>query len=78
MGITFDPGAIRAIAKEAIRRGTGARGLRAVIENLVRDVMFEIPCRSDVREVVITPECVTDRVPPLLVLAAEPKRKKEA
>ncbi|MDQ3555336.1 MAG: ATP-dependent Clp protease ATP-binding subunit ClpX [Gemmatimonadota bacterium] len=78
VGITFDPGAIRAIAREAIRRGTGARGLRAVIENLVRDVMFEIPCRTDVREVVITPECVTDRVPPLLVLAAEPKRKKEA
>jgi ATP-dependent Clp protease ATP-binding subunit ClpX len=78
VGITFDPGAIRAIAKQAIERGTGARGLRAVIENLMRDIMFDIPSREDVREVVVTPECVTDSVPPLLVLASEPRRKKEA
>jgi ATP-dependent Clp protease ATP-binding subunit ClpX len=78
VGITFDPGAIRAIAKQAIERGTGARGLRAVIENLMRDIMFDIPSRQDVREVVVTPECVTDGVPPLLILSAEPRRKKEA
>ncbi|HLL46411.1 MAG TPA: ATP-dependent Clp protease ATP-binding subunit ClpX, partial [Longimicrobiaceae bacterium] len=78
VGITFDPDAVRAIAHLAIERGTGARGLRAVIEKLMRDVMFDIPSREDVREVVITPECVSDSVPPLLVLAAEPKRKKEA
>ncbi|HST62254.1 MAG TPA: ATP-dependent Clp protease ATP-binding subunit ClpX [Longimicrobium sp.] len=78
VGITFDPGAIRAIARLAIERGTGARGLRAVIESLMRDIMFDIPSREDVREVVVTPECVTDNVPPLLILAAEPRRKKEA
>ena len=78
VGITFDPGAIRAIAKQAIERGTGARGLRAVIETLMRDIMFDIPSRQDVREVVVTPECVTDGVPPLLILSAEPRRKKEA
>ncbi len=78
VGITFDPGAIRAIAKRAIERGTGARGLRAVIEGLMRDIMFDIPSREDVREVVVTPECVTDSVPPLLILSAEPRRKKEA
>jgi ATP-dependent Clp protease ATP-binding subunit ClpX len=75
VGITFDPGAIRAIARQAIERGTGARGLRAVIERLMRDIMFDIPSRGDVREVVVTPECVTDGVPPLLILAAEPRRK---
>jgi ATP-dependent Clp protease ATP-binding subunit ClpX len=78
VGIIFDPGAIRAIACQAIERGTGARGLRAVIENLMRDIMFDIPSRQDVREVVVTPECVTDAVPPLLILAAEPRKKKEA
>ena len=78
VGITFDPGAIRAIARQAIERGTGARGLRAVIENLMRDIMFDIPSREDVREVVVTPECVTDGVPPLLVLAPDARRKKEA
>jgi ATP-dependent Clp protease ATP-binding subunit ClpX len=78
VGITFDPSSIRAIAKQAIERGTGARGLRAVIENLMRDIMFDIPSRQDVREVVVTPECVTEGVPPLLVLASEPRTKKEA
>jgi ATP-dependent Clp protease ATP-binding subunit ClpX len=78
VGITFDPGAIRAIARAALERGTGARGLRAVLEQIMRDIMFDIPSRADVREVVVTPECITDRVPPLLILAPEPRRKKEA
>ena len=78
VGVTFDPAAIRAIAREAIQRGTGARGLRATIERIMRDVMFDIPSRDDIREVVVTAECVSERQPPLLVLAPEPKRKKEA
>jgi ATP-dependent Clp protease ATP-binding subunit ClpX len=78
VGIIFDPNAIRAIARQAIERGTGARGLRAVIENLMRDIMFDIPSRQDVREVVVTPECVTESVPPLLILGPEPRKKKEA
>ncbi|HEV2132023.1 MAG TPA: ATP-dependent Clp protease ATP-binding subunit ClpX, partial [Longimicrobiaceae bacterium] len=78
VGLTFDPGAIRAIARKALDRGTGARGLRAVIEETMRDVMFDIPSRPDVREVVVTPESITDGMPPLLILSAEPKQKKEA
>ncbi|CAN5718684.1 ATP-dependent Clp protease ATP-binding subunit ClpX [soil metagenome] len=78
VGLTFDPGAIRAIARRALDRGTGARGLRAVIEETMRDVMFDIPSRPDVREVVVTPESITDGMPPLLILSAEPKQKKEA
>jgi ATP-dependent Clp protease ATP-binding subunit ClpX len=73
--LTFDSDAVRAIAKKALERGTGARGLRAVLEGIMRDVMFEVPSRDDVREVVITPESVTDNIPPLLVLHAEPKKK---
>jgi ATP-dependent Clp protease ATP-binding subunit ClpX len=46
-----------------------------VLEEMMRDVMFEIPSRTDVREVVITPECVTDGIPPLLVLRPEAKKK---
>ncbi|HEX7117678.1 MAG TPA: ATP-dependent Clp protease ATP-binding subunit ClpX [Longimicrobiales bacterium] len=75
IGLTFDPEAVRAIARKALDRGTGARGLRAVLEDLMRDVMFEIPSRDDVREVVITAECVTERIPPLLVLHTEAKMK---
>ncbi|TVP58661.1 MAG: ATP-dependent Clp protease ATP-binding subunit ClpX [Gemmatimonadales bacterium] len=77
IGLTFDPDAIRAIARKAIKRKTGARGLRAVLEAIMRDIMFDIPSRDDVREVVITPECVDQDVDPLLVLHNEP-RKKEA
>jgi ATP-dependent Clp protease ATP-binding subunit ClpX len=73
--LTFDADAVRAIGRKALARGTGARGLRAVLEELMRDVMFEIPSRDDVREVVITPECVTDGISPLLVLHPESKKK---
>ncbi|HET7275688.1 MAG TPA: ATP-dependent Clp protease ATP-binding subunit ClpX [Longimicrobiaceae bacterium] len=78
VGITFDPAAVRCIARKALERRTGARGLRAVIEEVMRDVMYDIPSRPDVREVVVTPESITDGLPPLLILAAEPKQKKEA
>ncbi|MFH1766174.1 MAG: ATP-dependent Clp protease ATP-binding subunit ClpX [Gemmatimonadota bacterium] len=77
VGLTFEPAAVEAIASKTLNRGSGARGLRAVIEELMRDILFEIPSRSDVREVVITTESVRDKVPPLLVL--HPKvEKKEA
>ena len=75
IGLTFDPTALREIARQTFHRGTGARGLRAVLERIMRDVMFEIPSRNDVREVVVTPECATGRVPPLLVLLPEAQRK---
>ena len=77
VGLTFDPKAIKAISRKALERGTGARGLRSIIEGIMRDLMFEIPSRSDVREVVITAECVEKGLPPLLVLHTE-QRKLEA
>ena len=75
IGLTFDVESVRAIARKALARGTGARGLRAVIEEIMRDVMFEVPSREDVREVVITAESVSDGLPPLLVLHPEAKKK---
>ena len=75
IGLIFDPEAVREIARKALNRGTGARGLRAVLEELMRDMMFELPSRDDVREVVITAECVTAGIPPLLVLHAEARMK---
>jgi ATP-dependent Clp protease ATP-binding subunit ClpX len=77
VGLTFDPEAIKAVAAKALTRGTGARGLRAVLESIMRDIMYEVPSREDIREVVITPESVEKGVAPLLVLHNEP-RKKEA
>jgi ATP-dependent Clp protease ATP-binding subunit ClpX len=73
--LTFDAEAIGAIAARALDRGTGARGLRAVLEEIMRDVMYDIPSRDDVREIVVTRESVTERIPPLLVLQTEQKKK---
>ncbi|MDR0787386.1 MAG: ATP-dependent Clp protease ATP-binding subunit ClpX [Gemmatimonadota bacterium] len=78
VGLTFDTAAVRAIARKALERGTGARGLRAVTEEVMCDVMFDIPSRIDVREVVVTAESITDGLPPLLILGNEIKQKKEA
>ncbi|MEX1258071.1 MAG: ATP-dependent Clp protease ATP-binding subunit ClpX [Gemmatimonadota bacterium] len=78
IGLTFDPEAIRAVARKALKRGTGARGLRAVIESIMREVMFDAPSREDIREVVVTPEAVEKGITPLLVFHNEPKKKKEA
>ena len=75
IGLTFDPAAIRAIAHKTLKRGTGARGLKAVLEELMRDVMFDVPSRTDVREVVVTAESVEKGVVPLLVLHPETQKK---
>jgi ATP-dependent Clp protease ATP-binding subunit ClpX len=75
IGLTFDKEALRTIAKKTLDRGTGARGLRSVIEDFMRDVMFEVPSRTDVREVVVTADCVDKKVPPLLVLHPETQKK---
>ncbi|UCC85427.1 MAG: ATP-dependent Clp protease ATP-binding subunit ClpX [Gemmatimonadota bacterium] len=73
--LRFEPGALRAIACKAIDRGTGARGLRAIIEELMLDLMFELPARDDVLEVVITEECVERKAPPMLILEPGAQRK---
>ncbi|CAN5813664.1 ATP-dependent protease ATP-binding subunit ClpX [soil metagenome] len=73
--LTFDVEALSAVARRALDRGTGARGLRAVLESVMRDVMYDIPSRDDVREVVVTRESVTEGIPPLLVLHTEQKKK---
>jgi ATP-dependent Clp protease ATP-binding subunit ClpX len=65
--LTIEPDALRAVATRALKRGTGARGLRAILETMMTDIMFDLPSRDDVREVVITPECITDGRPPLVV-----------
>lgn len=74
VGLTFDRKAIKAISRKALERGTGARGLRSIIEGIMRDLMFEIPSRADVSEVVITSECVEQGTAPLLLLNPEEQK----
>ena len=75
--LKFTPDALEAIADKAIERKTGARGLRAILEETMLDVMYEIPSREDVGLCTITKECVTENKPPLLTPAL-PKEEQKA
>jgi ATP-dependent Clp protease ATP-binding subunit ClpX len=75
--ITFEESALAAIAQKALKRGTGARGLRAILEEVLLDVMFDLPSRDDVVEVKVTESCILNRTPPLLEISPV-RRKKEA
>ena len=73
--LTFEESALRAIAGKALKRGTGARGLRAILEEMLTDVMFDLPSREDVTEVKVIESTVTSGAPPLLEIS--PKRQKK-
>ena len=67
VNLDFRDGALRAIARKAIERKTGARGLRSILENILMDPMFDIPTANDIQDVVISEEVVTDNATPLIV-----------
>ncbi|MCC6770136.1 MAG: ATP-dependent Clp protease ATP-binding subunit ClpX [Gemmatimonadaceae bacterium] len=75
--ITFEETALRAIAQKALKRGTGARGLRAILEETLLEIMYDLPSREDVVEVKVTEACILNGAPPLLEIQAK-RRKKEA
>ena len=77
--LEFTDDAMEAIADNAMERGTGARGLRAIIEEVLLNVMYDVPSREDIGKVVVTGEVVRDNVNPTLVPREdEPKKKKSA
>lgn len=63
--LTFTDGALRAIAAEAMRRNTGARGLRAILESVMLDVMYEVPSLKNVREVIVNEDAITRKERPI-------------
>jgi ATP-dependent Clp protease ATP-binding subunit ClpX len=70
-GVTleFEDDALVAVAKEAIKRNTGARGLRAILEQSMLEVMYELPAKSDIKKCIVTQETITEGKRPVLVLA---------
>ncbi|CAM3500891.1 ATP-dependent protease ATP-binding subunit ClpX [Marinicrinis lubricantis] len=76
--LEFEEGALRAIASEAIKRNTGARGLRAIIESIMLDVMFDIPSRTDVEKCVITEQTVREKLPPEMLEKKNSKKEESA
>jgi ATP-dependent Clp protease ATP-binding subunit ClpX len=75
--LRFEDNALRAIAQEAIKRNTGARGLRGVIESAMLDIMFEIPSKPNVKECIITEDVITKHEKPQLVLGQKDPATKE-
>jgi ATP-dependent Clp protease ATP-binding subunit ClpX len=69
--LRFTEGALMSIAKEAIKRKSGARGLRAIMENTMLDVMYEIPSQSNIRECIISEEVVLRHESPILLYEKE-------
>ncbi|MGA2465661.1 MAG: ATP-dependent Clp protease ATP-binding subunit ClpX [Thermodesulfobacteriota bacterium] len=69
--LRFTEGALMAIAKEAVKRKSGARGLRAIMENIMLDVMYEIPSQSNIRECIISEEVVFHHESPILLYEKE-------
>jgi ATP-dependent Clp protease ATP-binding subunit ClpX len=76
--LEFTDDAIEAVAEQAMFRGTGARGLRAILEEVLLNVMYDVPSREDVAKVVVTGEVVSNNVNPTLVPREEPAKKKKS
>ncbi len=71
--LQFTEGALDAIARLALERGTGARGLRAILEDIMLETMVEIPARSDIKKCIITKEAVEKKIEPRIITDSENK-----
>jgi ATP-dependent Clp protease ATP-binding subunit ClpX len=71
VGLRFSEGALAAVARKALKRKSGARGLRAILEKAMLDVMYELPSRDNVEECVVGEEVIEQGADPLLVIKAE-------
>ena len=66
--LEFEDEALRAIAKKAIERNTGARGLRSIVESVMMESMYEVPSRDDIKKVIVTKKAVEGDGEPVMVL----------
>ena len=65
--LEFTPEAVAAIADKALERSTGARGLRAIIEETMTDIMYDTPSDEKIKKVIVSEECIKDNVPPQII-----------
>ena len=75
--LEFSEEALDEVADRALDRGTGARGLRAILEEVLLNVMYDVPSRDDVEKVIITDEVVRDHVSPTLVPRGGRRERRE-
>ncbi len=76
--VEFSPEALTAIAEEALKRKTGARGLRSIVENIMLEIMYDIPSRNDVAKCIISRETVLNKENPRLILKNGSKKDEPA
>jgi ATP-dependent Clp protease ATP-binding subunit ClpX len=77
VALEFKEDALRAVAKEAIKRNTGARGLRAIVEDILLEVMYEIPSRNDITKCMITKDVIAKKEEPIMVTVDRKKKREE-
>ena len=75
--LSFEEEALVAVAQEAIKRETGARGLRSILEGAMLETMFEIPTRPDITKCIVTADVITEKKQPQLELAGSPPQKSD-
>ncbi|AEF93571.1 ATP-dependent Clp protease ATP-binding subunit clpX [Desulfotomaculum nigrificans CO-1-SRB] len=78
VSLEIQPDALREVAKEALKRKTGARGLRAIMEEVMLNIMYDIPSREDISKVVITRDAILKKGEPLLITVDHKKKKEES
>jgi ATP-dependent Clp protease ATP-binding subunit ClpX len=69
--LRFTDGALSAIAKEALKRKAGARGLRSILESIMLDIMYELPSQHNIRECIISEETITNKEKPIVLYEKE-------
>ena len=77
VALEIQPEALQEVAKEALKRKTGARGLRAIMEDAMLNIMYDIPSREDISKVVITKEAILKKGDPLFITVDSKKKKEE-
>jgi ATP-dependent Clp protease ATP-binding subunit ClpX len=73
--LTFAKDALSAVARKAVKRKTGARGLRSIMEGILLDTMFELPGQDGVEEVVVNAEVIDGNASPLLIFSEKKKKQ---
>jgi ATP-dependent Clp protease ATP-binding subunit ClpX len=79
-GVTleFSQDALKAVSEEALKRNTGARGLRSILEEVMLDVMYDIPSREDIAKCTVTGETIKKKEPPHIIAMDRKKKKEES
>ena len=78
--ITFTPKALDASSELAMDRGTGARGLRSILEDTLLDIMYEVPSQKEIKKIIVGEETVLNKIPPKMVIEQkeDPTKSKQA